>query len=140
MGARSQAEALPARRYVEIPAWVALVIAVAALVVGIYALRTASEDTTTRGSEVAVTNPWAGVDRGMLQALREAGFTGRLGGATVGTTNPWAGIDREALEAAGFTGRLGGATVSEPTNPWAGLDREDLEALKEAGFTGRLGG
>lgn len=130
MSMKAQAQSLPASRGMNVPAWLALAVAVAALVVAVISLQ--SEGTSIErspGSAAVVgANPYLNLD---VAALKAAGFTGRLGGATISTSQSvWSGVDTAALAEAGFSGRLGGATV---TSDWT-------QAAIEAGFTGRLGG
>lgn len=125
MSTRAHVEPIAVIRPMNFPAWVALVVAVAALVVSVVSLR-ASNAESGRQQAIVRTNPYAGLDQ---EALKDAGFTGQLGAATEG----W----QDRAGRVGFTGRLGGSTPSNAGSLWSSLDRE---ALIEAGFTGRLGG
>jgi hypothetical protein len=63
-------------------AWIAIVLAAAAMAVGIYSLRVTEEPSRTvivSAAPESFPNPWAGVDLG---ELRKSGFTGGLGGVT----------------------------------------------------------
>jgi hypothetical protein len=135
MSMKAQAQSLPASRGMNVPAWLALAVAVAALVVSLISL--GSDEAPSRGSSIerssigsSVTAPFSygSLDRAALEA---AGFTGRLGGVTSpAVQNVWSGVDTAALAEAGFSGRLGGASVSPD---WT------RQAIR-AGYTGRLGG
>ena len=99
MNAKIHAEPVRAGAPVYVPAWLALAVAVVALVVGIVSLQS-STGSTEREAAIG-TNPWVGVD---MAALQESGYTGRLGAAAAEDLGQ---MSREELVASGFTGRLG---------------------------------
>lgn len=82
MSGRDGSMRLTAGAPVALLAWIAVILAAAAMAVGIYALR-ATEGPQWMPAVVTTApltpTPWVGIDR---DGLKEAGFTGPLGGVT----------------------------------------------------------
>jgi hypothetical protein len=115
--------------------WTAAVsaVAAAALILSAVALTVAARDRAVTGVAGGGIREAAGTEAPLWDAGKPATQTYR---------NVWAGVDLEALKEAGFTGRLGGSTAgtSEYRNVWAEFETGELEEAAGAGYTGRLGG